>query len=579
MLALLARLVGMYLRGTQRRNRDGSVVRYVQLAHNRRVDGVTQAQVLLNLGREDQLDRDGLRRLVASINRYLGEPDAGLPPADAAQLAGEGLAVAGSRPVGTVHLLDGLWQALGVDTALRKVLGPRRFTTNVERVLFALVANRAIDPMSKLSAAEWASSDVAIGGLEAVDEDQAYRAMDLLVGADAQAEVQEAVFFAVANLLNLEVDLLFFDTTSTYFERDTEEAGEDAFRLYGHSKDHRPDLPQIVIGLAVTKEGIPVRVWCWPGSTNDQTILPEVKDDIRGWRLGRIITVVDRGFSSTDNLAYLRRGGGHFIAGMRMRDGNPLVEQVLSRQGRYQQVKDNLRVKEVAVEATDVRYIICHNPEQAERDRTARQDAITRLEAELARIKTARERDAANKKISTSTKRKAEVAHIKAECALRDHPSLGRWLRQQASGRLVIDRAKIKAEERLDGKYLITTSDPHISAEDTALGYKNLLEAERGFRDLKSSLLLRPVFHRLEHRIRAHVLLCWLALLLTRVAERRTSMTWRRIAIELGRVHAVTLTGSAGSAVHITPLTPTQAGILRDCQITPPPRITALDPA
>jgi transposase len=534
--------------------------------------------VLLNLGREDQLDRDGLRRLVASINRYLGEPGAGLPPADAAQMAGEGLTVTGSRPVGPVHLLDGLWQALEVDTALRKVLGPRRFTTDVERVLFALVANRAIDPMSKLSAAEWASNDVAIGGLGAMDEDQAYRAMDLLVEADAQAEVQEAVFFAVANLLNLEVDLLFFDTTRTYFERDAEDSGEDAFRVYGHSKDHRPDLPQIVIGLAVTKEAIPVRVWCWPGSTNDQTILPEVKDDIRGWRLGRVITVVDRGFSSADNLAYLRRGGGHFIAGMRMRDGNPLVEQVLSRQGRYQQVKDNLRVKEVTVESTDVRYIICHNPEQAERDRTARQDAVTRLEAELARIKTARERDRA-KKTSTNTKRKAEAAHAKAECALRDHPSLGRWLRQQASGRLAVDRAKIKAEERLDGKYLIATSDPHISAEDAALGYKNLLEAERGFRDLKSSLLLRPVFHRLEHRIRAHVLLCWLALLLIRVAERRTGLTWHRIATELGRVHAVTLTGNAGSAVHTTPLSTTQAGILRGCQVTPPPRITALDPS
>jgi transposase len=578
-LAVLARIVGMYLRTTQRKNRDGSVIRYVQLAHNRRVDGVTQAHVLLNLGREDQLDRDGLRRLVASINRYLGEPDADLPPADAAQLAGEGLTVTGARPVGTVHLLDGLWRALGVDAALRKVLGPRRFTTDVERVLFALVANRAIDPMSKLSAAEWASNDVAIGGLEAMDEDQAYRAMDLLVEADAQAEVQEAVFFAVADLLNLEVDLLFFDTTSTYFERDTEETGEDAFRVYGHSKDHRPDLPQIVIGLAVTKEGIPVRVWCWPGSTSDQTILPGVKDDIRGWRLGRIIAVVDRGFSSADNLAYLRRGGGHFIAGMRMRDGNPLVEQVLSRQGRYQQVKDNLRVKEVSVESTDVRYIICHNPEQADRDRIARQDAVSRLDTELARIRQARERDKANKKTSTNTKRKAEAAHTKAECALRDHPALGRWLRQQPNGRLAIDRAKVKAEERLDGKYLIATSDPHISAEDAALGYKNLLEAERGFRDLKSSLLLRPVFHRLEHRIRAHVLLCWLALLLIRVAERRTTMTWRRIAIELGRVHAVTLTGTAGSAVHITPLTTTQAGILRDCQVAVPPRITALDPS
>jgi hypothetical protein len=125
------------------------------------------------------------------------------------------------------------------------------------------------------------------------------------------------------------------------------------------------------------------------------------------------------------------------------------------------------------------------------------------------------------------------------------------------------------------GKYLIATSDPHISAEDAALGYKNLLEAERGFRDLKSNLLLRPIFHRLEHRIRAHVLLCWLTLLLVCVAERRTGQTWRRIATELGRVHAVALTGSAGTA----PLTTAQAGIYRECGVTPPATITAIDPA
>jgi hypothetical protein len=133
------RLVGMYLRTTQRLNKDGSVVRYLQLAHNRRVECVTQAEVLLGLGREDSLDRDGLARLVDSINRCLGEP--ATVPADAAELVGDGLRVTGSRPMGTVHLLDGLWRVLGVDAALRTVLGPRRFTTVVERVLFALVAN------------------------------------------------------------------------------------------------------------------------------------------------------------------------------------------------------------------------------------------------------------------------------------------------------------------------------------------------------------------------------------------------------------------------------------------------------
>lgn len=556
------------------------MVRYVQVAHNRRVDGVTQAEVLLNLGREDRLDADGLRRLVGSINRYLGEPD--VAGVDVAEIAGDALTVVASRPAGTAWLLDGLWRQLGVDTALAKVLGGRKFSTDVERVLFALVANRAIDPMSKLATAEWASNDVALPGVESMDEDQAYRAMDLLVAADAQAEVQEAVFFAVADLLNLEVDLLFFDTTSTYFERDTEEEGDEAFRRYGHSKDHRPDLPQIVIGLAVTREGIPVRCWCWPGNTNDQSVLPEVKDGLRGWRLGRVVTVVDRGFSSDANLAYLQRAGGHWISGERMRDGSADALAALARQGRYQTVRDNLRVKEVRVEhSPGKRWIVCHNPAEAERDKAQRDAAVARLEAELDAIAKARARDAAKAKRAGKkrTGKATEDAHRRAECALRDHKTLGRYLRQTATGRLLIDRAAIRAEAKLDGKYLLSTSDPDLSAEDVALGYKNLLEAERGFRDLKSTLELRPVFHRLEPRIRAHVLLCWLALLLVRVAERRCDTTWRRIATELGRVHAVTLQGSAGTVIQTTPPSELASGFLGACGIDPPPRITHLHPA
>lgn len=598
----------MYLRTTARANKDGSVVRYLALAHNQRVGAATKANVLLNLGREDRLDPDGLRRLVRSINRYLGEPDT--DGTDATAVTGtdtdvDGLRLMSSRPAGAAWLLHGLWTTLEVDTALRKVLGGRRFSTDVERVLFALVANRAIDPSSKLAAAEWASHDVAIPGLAGMDDDQAYRAMDLLVEADTDAHVQEAVFFAVADLLNLEVDLLFFDTTSTYFERDTEDPdppegadggpeGAPGFRRYGHSKDHRRDLPQIVIGLAVTREGIPVRCWCWPGNTNDQAILPEVRDGLRGWRLGRVVTVVDRGFSSRENLAYLQRAGGHYIAGERMRDGNAQAHEALSRQGRYQSVRDNLRVKEVKIASTPgIRWIICHNPDEAERDAAQREAAIARIRAELDRITSARARArdqararrAGSATTSAATRKKAdrraaadEAAHVKAECALREHPALGRWLRQTSSGRLVLDRAKITTEARLDGKYLLSTSDPDLSAEDVALGYKNLLEAERGFRDLKSTIELRPVFHRIEPRIRAHVLLCWLALLLIRVAERRTGQTWRTIARELGRLHAITLSGPAGTVVQTTEPTTAQAGILRACGLTPPPRITTLDP-
>jgi transposase len=572
-------IVVMYLRFTQRTNTDGTVVRYVALAHNRRVDGKVKPDVLMNLGRVDRLDVDGLLRLAASIRAHFGDGDELGAGTQAGLVAGAApMEVVDARPIGASWLLNGLWQRLEIGRALRTIADGRRFTTNMERVLFALVANRAIEPMSKLSAAEWAGQDVVIPGLGGLDDDQAYRAMDLLVEADAQAQVQQAVFFAVAHLLNLEVDLLFFDTTSTYFERDEEEDGVGGFRRYGHSKDHRDDLPQIVIGLAVTREGIPVRVWCWPGNTQDQTVLAQVKDDLRGWKLGRVIAVVDRGFSSADNLVYLRRAGGHYIAGMRMRDGGALVEQVLSRQGRYQQVRDNLRVKEVRLEGTDARFVICHNPEQAERDKASRDEAVTRIEAELARISTQRERDRTRQPAGKAAQ-KAEAGHVKAECELRDHPTLGRWIRQLASGRLVIDRAKVKAEERLDGKYLLATSDPDISAEDVALGYKNLLEAERGFRDMKTTLLLRPVFHRLERRIRAHVLLCWLALLLTRVAERTSGQTWRRIERDTSRLAQVTLAGEAGMVTQTTPLKPVQKAIYQALSIEPPPRVSAFEPA
>jgi transposase len=575
----------MYLRKTQRKNRDGSVVRYVQLANNRRVNGTTQAEVLVNFGREDTLDLDALRRLVASINRYLGQDDDVAAPLGA---AGGPLEVESARPLGAVWLLDGLWKLLGIGAALAEVLGARRFRTDVERTLFALVANRAIAPDSKRAAGQWVTEDVVVPGLAAMDgNNHALRAMDLLLDADAQGRVQEAVFFAAANLLNLEVDVLFFDTTSTYFERDGADGdgdgdGDAALRRFGHSKDHRKDLPQIVIGLAVTREGIPVRVWVWPGNTTDQTVITQVKDDLRAWRLGRVVTVVDSGFSAEANLAYLTRAGGHYIAGIKMREGSAKAAEALARQGRYQHVRDNLRVKEVRLDADPTRrWVICHNPVEAERDAKRRHDQLTAIAKELARIAAARAADAT--KAKTAAKRAAKPAdavHRKAECALRDHPTLGRWLKQHpATGRLSINQAKVRAEAKLDGKYLLATSDPDLSAEDVALGYKNLLEAERSFRTMKSTLYLRPIYHRLDDRIHAHVLLCWLALLLVRVAERHTGQTWRTINAELGRIHQVTLTGPAGRLEQTTRITDTQAKLFNDCGVPTPPKMSGIQAA
>jgi hypothetical protein len=228
------------------------------------------------------------------------------------------------------------------------------------------------------------------------------------------------------------------------------------------------------------------------------------------------------------------------------------------------------------------RFVLCHNPEQGERDRHQCQQQLALVEEELDRIAGLRAKaakQAAGVGSGPSRRDRGAGDHLKAECALRDHPTLGRWLRQTPGGRLVTDRGKVRAEARLDGKFLLSTSDPDLSAEDVALGYKNLLEAERAFRDLKTTLELRPIWHRLERRIRAHVLLCWLALLLVRVAERQTSSTWRRINTELGRLHLVTLAGPAGRMEQTTTLTPAQRELFAATGIAPPPRVTSLQPA
>lgn len=417
-------------------------------------------------------------------------------------------------------------------------------------MIFAMVANRALAPMSKLAIEEWVSNETLIPGLAEVSVQQLYRAMDFLL--EAEESIQHDVFFNVANLFNLEVDLLYFDTTSTYFE--VEE--EDDFRRQGHSKDHRPDLPQAVIGLAVTREGIPVRCWVWPGNTMDMTVIEQVKKDLVGWKLGRVITVIDRGFSSESNLRYLQRAGGHYIAGERMRASMEDVEEALSRAGRFKVVNENLEVKEVVVGDGEARtrYILARNPKEAEKDRRHREKLLSRINDELARI------GELNGK-----------PHNKACCQLIAHKTLGRYLKTDSKGQPRIDSAKIKAEERLDGKYLIRTSDDTLSPEDVALGYKQLLEVEDAFRTLKTTLELRPVYHRLEDRIRAHVLLCWLALLLIRVAEIHNQETWRNIRRSLERIRGVEI-GPEGSVFHPTMLNPEQKQLFKSLNLEEPPK-------
>ena len=313
--------------------------------------------------------------------------------------------------------------------------------------------------------------------------------------------MEKRVFDRACEVLGLEVDLLFFDTTSTYFVTEETDAPaardergnpvpdgaesaagtrEAGFRTWGKSKDHRDDLPQIVIGMAVTRDGIPLRVWCWPGNTNDSALIRQVKDDLRGWTLPKVVWVADRGFTSAENRRYLRKGGNHYIIGERLRSGSAEASAALSRQGRYQDVAENLRVKEVRI-AEDERFVICHSPEGAERDAAIRARMITQLKELI---------DGAD---ALSRDRRAELRGV-----ISTRPGLNRYLRVTPGGLLRVDASRAKAEENLDGKYLLRTSDPKMTAEDIALGYRQLLEVERGWRDLKQVIDLRPVYHRKE---------------------------------------------------------------------------------
>jgi hypothetical protein len=563
----------VYVKASTRRTRDGSTVRYLQLAHNEwdAAARASRTRVLYSFGREDQLDRDAVRRLVAALSRLLDPAEALAATADA------GLSFVESRPLGGAWLLDGLWRRLGIDAVMRRLLATRRLDDRVERVLFALVANRALKPSSKLAAAEWIGQDVAIDGLGEIDEDACYRAMDWLL--QIAPALEREVYGQVADLLNLEVDLLFFDTTSTYFEVDEPDApaardergllvgdaGQGArvagFRSYGKSKDHRDDLPQVVVGMAVTRTGIPVRVWCWPGNTADSALIRQVKDELRDWTLARVVWVADRGFTSAANRRYLQRAGGHYILGEKLRSGSAEATAALARQGRYQQVADNLQVKEVRID-TDDRFIVCSNPEAAERDRRIRDRLLAHLEQTIAGAD------------QLSATKRAELRGV-----IGTKPGLARYLRTTPGGLLRVDKHAITAEAKLDGKYLLRCSDPKLSAEDIALGYKQLLQVERGWRDMKQILDLRPVYHRREDRIRAHVLLCWLALLLVRIAETSTGQRWPTLRGELDRLHVGVFTGPAGTFRQRTELTSTQRRILAALGLAEPPRILDATPA
>ncbi len=558
----------MYLRESKQRRADGSVITYLQLAENvwdpqkRR----SQANIVWNCGRADDPEvMERLRRLAKSILRRTC-------PEEIVAAGGDWKLVC-AWPHGDVHALEAIWQRLGIPDILRTQTG-KRFRYDVERALFAMVANRACAPVSKLYCHEqWLKEDVRIAGTEGLDLQHLYRAMDFL---EANKEsIEQAIFYRVADLLNLDVEVIFYDTTSLHFEIDEEDRGNKAGevkgskaagaktyaapRQRGHAKNGRSDVPQIVVGLAVTREGFPVRHWVFPGNTVDVTTVAKVKEDLKGWQLTRCLFVGDAGMVSQANFQSLAKGGGKYLMAIPMRRGDEVTEAVLTRPGRYRKVAQNLEVKEVVVGEGERRhrYAVCFNPEEAKRQKAHREELLKELEAELASLSDRGE------------------GHTKRMCALRTSSRYGRFLKETKSS-LAIDTAAVRQLERFDGKFVVHSNDDTLTAEDMSLGYKQLQRVEEAWRTMKSGLRMRPVFHWAPHRIHAHIAISVLALLLERTIEHACQDTWRNIRDDLKHVQLAQLLSPNGTIWQVTDPTPAAAMRLKSLKIKPPAPILGL---
>src|SRR3990172_4811894 len=550
----------MYLRETKRKNSDGSVTRYYQLAENEwdKDKRCSVTKVIFNFGRANQLEGEKLKRLASSILRLF--------PGEEALAAEPDVKVLDSWPFGGVYVLGQLWRELELD----KVLGRGSV---FERALFAMTANRALQPYSKLYCQQqWLKEEVFLPEGQDLALHQLYRAMDHLLSH--QERVEKAVFFKVADLLNADVDLIFYDTTNIHFEVDEEDEvrvkgperkERGPLRKRGHAKNKRYDAPLVTVGLAVTRDGLPVRSWVFPGNTTDVTTIARVKADLKGWKLGQCVFVGDAGMNSEENRHTLSLGLGKYILASKMRSGDEVTKKVMTRAGRYATVADNLRVKEVVVGdgARRNRYVVCYNPLEHARQKQHREKLLGLLKAELATL------------VPPARGEK----HSKRTCELLASERFGRYLRQTKRGLLRIDRAAVKKEQRFDGKWVITSNDASLTAEDLALGYKQLMRVEECWRTMKSGLRMRPVYHWRPHRIEAHVKLCVLALLLERIAELRGKDTWRNLVAKLDTVKVVEYTRGAVRVRQTTELSAEVSALLRDLGVPPPARLHAVEAA
>jgi transposase len=536
---------------------------YLMVVENRWVDGRVRQTVLHSLGRLDVLVATGkLDGLIVSAARF-SEKLAVL----GADARGQALRTR-KRTIGPALMFERLWGDLGIGDVLEELLSDRRFEFSVERAVFVTVLHRLFDPGSDRAAEKW-KEDYAIGGADDLPLHHLYRAMAWLGTAlppDEQGgatpfaprcwkdRVEEELFARRRDLLS-SLDVVFFDTTSMYFEGE----GGESLGQYGHSKDHRSDLKQVVVGMVLDNEGTPICSQMWPGNTADVKSLVPVVDRLRRhFAINEVCIVADRGMISQKTMADLEERQWKYILGARMRKCKEVAGEVLNRPGRYEVVfpknpiKKNpspLKVKEVHV--GDRRYVVCLNEDQAAKDRHDREAIVAALSDALKQ----------------------------GDKSLIGNRGFRRFVRTVGE-RFTIDTEKIKEEERYDGKWVLT-SNMALSAGDLALKYKQLWTVEDVFRSMKSVLVTRPIYHKTDETIRGHVFCSFLALLLRKELQDRLErkgwhLQWADIVRDLDNLVEMQLTVQGKGYVLRSETNGTVGKVAQACAIALPPTLRAL---
>ena len=529
---------------------------YLQIVENRKIEGKVVQRVIATIGRMDQLQKkDRIETLIRSLSRYSEKV--------LLILSGKSDVNASAKKIGPALIFERLWEELGIEKVISSLLSERKFEFDVERALFLTVLHRLFISGSDRSCDKW-RRDYVIEGVDELSLHHLYRAM-AFVGEEVADQknatpfaprcikdlIEEGMCFERRDLFT-GLDLVFFDTTSIYFEGE----GGKALGQKGHSRDHRPDLNQMVIGTLIDSKGKPVCCEMWPGNTADVNTLIPVVERIRGrFHIGQFCIVADRGMISAETVRELEKREIGYILGTRMRKVNEIKRDVLSRQGRYREVcpegkfsKDPapLKVKEVSLNGN--RYILCLNTKQARKDDQDRQLII----------------DSLKEKIKRGPK------------SLIGNKGYRKYLKVDRES-MSIDQDKLEYESRFDGKWVLRTNTT-FSADQVAIKYKELWQVEQIFRDVKSVLETRPVYHQRDENTRGHVFCSFLALVLRKELDRRLaeaghSFEWAEIKQDLKSLQKVGIDDNGKSLALRTECVGTCGKVFQAVGVAIPPTI------